>query len=169
MIGGPSPSRNRLIVLGLGALLVVAGGAVALIPFETADSYCGRPLWDADRYGACADRMWVMTGLALGLVGSGALVLLAAFHWRVPALLAVASFALVAVGTNRLFEPLGCGSVLNRHRTYEASLERACDQRLRPFRNQGVAALSAAGALAIGAVAIGVRRRAGGQRRTLLD
>lgn len=151
--------RNRLIVLGLGALLVVAGAVVALIPFETADSYCGRPLWDADRHGPCADRMWVMTVLALGFVGAGALVLLAVLRWRVPVLLALASLALVAVGTNRLFEPLGCGSVLNRHRTYEASIERACDERLQPRRNQGVAALSAAGAVAITALAIGLRRR----------
>ena len=150
----------RLLVPVLGLVLLAGGAAVSLSPFEVADTYCGRVAWDATRSGICADEMATRTLVAVGSAAGGVVLLLAAFRWRVPALMIGAALLLAAFGMNRLLEPTDerwCGSVLNRHRYYEPESEADCDAVLAPRRTAGTVAL--AGAVTVAVAAWPVARR----------
>ncbi len=137
------------------------------------DSYCGSPFYDSYRNGACGRRLVVLGALAVTclLLGLSALAL-AWLAGQSPVVwlrsLPVIVLGLVALGlglvaVHSLVEPTRdrwCGSVVNRHRTYEPEIERDCDRILRPnartAAGAGVGAALAAGA----AIALRPRRRA---------
>lgn len=151
--------RSLLLVVAL--LLIGGGSLISLVPFNVSDTSCGQVAWDASRDGVCADEMSARTVAAVVLLGLGALALGAFFRWHLPALMVAAALALAALGMNRLLEPTDarqCGSVLNRHRTYEAQHEAACDALLAPQRDRGAVALFSAGAIALIAAATARRR-----------
>lgn len=110
---------------------------------ETFDSYCGSVLYDTQSGSPCGDEMrWRRVAVvALLVVAIVAMVLAVSLgrsdgQRRLSWVLALAlslGFLGVLLATNRLLQPAEdwCGSVLNRHRTYEPMREAHCDDRLR--------------------------------------
>jgi hypothetical protein len=149
-----------LALVGL-ALLAVAW-ILALQPVVIGDTYCGRVLFDTR---PCGGRMATSrtSSLVLGC-GSVAMLAVALRHQilRAPmvAVLGLIAALLLIVAGNRLLQPVSdpwCGSVLNRHRYYDAALESRCDHVVAPYRRAGVRALgggAAALALALGALVL---------------
>lgn len=82
------------------------------------------------------------------------------FAWRAAFALSAVAVVFVAVGMTRLLEPTDdawCGSVLNRHRTYEPAIDSECDSLLAPRRAEAAVPLGAAAASA-GLAAVVARR-----------
>lgn len=170
--GSVYSARRRSIAAATGALFLVAAAWLAGSHSVVGDSYCGSAFYDSYRNGACGRRLALLGTLALLslIVGISALVL-AWLAGRPPGdrlrALPVIVLGLVALGlglvaAHNLLEPSRqrwCGSVVNRHRTYEPVIERECDRILRP--NARAALLASLGsAVAIGAgIALRPRRR----------
>lgn len=145
-------ARRRVLwvaVAALGTLSLVA----LLVPAESGDTYCGTALYDTTRAEPCTGTMTMrlvigVVALVLGL----AFVLVLALgrrvgHSRVRAVSAVVLVGVAVtaalVATNRFLQPTRtewCGSVVNRHRTYEVAIEKRCDALLAPYRNWGLVA-----------------------------
>lgn len=135
-----------IVSVGLTAAAIV----LAVQKVETYDSYCGSVLYDTQMMSPCGDQMWWRrTAVAvLSVLAVGALVLAVSLgretrQLRFSMVLAF-SLAVVFIGVliaaNRFLQPAEdwCGSVMNRHRTYEPIREAHCDDRLRPHLVFGV-------------------------------
>ncbi|MFZ9627852.1 MAG: hypothetical protein ACO3C1_00710 [Ilumatobacteraceae bacterium] len=143
------------------------GLAVALTPVEKGDSYCGTALYDTVLGGQCASPLvWRRAvGLALG-VGAAGVVTVCGLSGvgrrerpaRVGAVvLVVLSVVSAVVVVNRVLQPVPsawCGSVVNRHRTYEPALEHTCDELLAPYRSAAAWAAAVAAASLVMGVAL---------------
>lgn len=127
------------------------GLVVALTPVDVGDSYCGTALYDTTLAAPCTSEMILRRVIAV-LCWLGALAIVALIvaregsaRRRARRLWAVGVIGLSVVGgvvmVNRLLQPVRsewCGSVLNRHRTYEPAIEARCDHLLMPFRNAAI-------------------------------
>lgn len=163
--------RGGFAALGVALLGAAVWAATAHV--TVGDTYCGTAFYDSTRSGACGTHLRTMGGLAalFSVLGLSALVVAIvagaprrAKVRQVPILLAgFVALALALVGLNRVLEPTHsrfCGSVVNRHRTYDAAIERQCDAALRPHvRAAQVAFAGAAGSAALAAVLLVRQRR----------
>jgi len=152
--------RLRLWLYAAAAAFTIMTLVALLWRSEAGDSYCGSVLYDTVTARPCGSTILVRRVLSLlfGLAAIGtfatAAVLGAAPGRRILRSAAAALVTAAAVGAlmtaNRLLQPTRtewCGSVLNRHRTYEPAIEARCDDLLAPYRNTaiivGVMALAA--------------------------
>lgn len=140
--GSGGLSRTWWLFVSLGS---VAAATVLLVQkVETYDSYCGSVLYDTQMSSPCGDEMrWRrLVVVVLMIVAIGTLfVAVSPGHDRRERSLAwmvALGFGLTTLGSllaaNRLLQPAGewCGSLVNRHRTYEPMREARCTDRLRP-------------------------------------
>ena len=141
-----------------------AGLVTAFTSVETGDTYCGTALYDTSTFGDCGSAIALRRIVAAGC----ALAALGIVAWRTGAfdrsrrsvrLAALGLFVVSAVAAlvvvNRLLQPTGtawCGSVLNRHHTYDAAIESRCDDLLAPLRNTAAVAGVVAAASLWGAI-----------------
>jgi hypothetical protein len=155
--------RRSGVLLGFAAVAAAAATAVALDTVTRGDTYCGRVLWDTNLGGGCHDPMVARRLIALILGAFACALTLVALRWSIAAVLIVVAGVSCLVAVNRLFEPTVehyCGSVLNRHRTYDAAFQAECDQLLRPHLVEGVSATAVAFCSAVGAAALVAARTA---------
>lgn len=134
------------------ALALLAAACVLLVQkIETFDSYCGSVLYDTNMSAPCDGEMsWrrIVVGI---LFVAGTAILGAALivgrtgqtrRYSVATAVGVAVFFVgLVMATNRFLQPAEewCGSVVNRHRTYERMHESMCDDHLRPHLLAGLA------------------------------
>lgn len=132
--------------------LASASAAIILMvgKVETSDSYCGSVLYDTQMALPCGDQMrWrrvVVVLLVAVAIGTLVLALVRGDDVRrrrvslVIVLAITVMFLGVLLAANRLLQPAEdwCGSVLNRHRTYEPMREARCTDRLRPHLVFGI-------------------------------
>ena len=144
--------RARFGVWALAALLTGFGLVCAVSPIERGDSYCGTVLYDTTTAAPCSSPIeWRRILVSLCFAGAAALVLLLALSCdRARRRFRIAGFVLLAIAfvaalvmLNRLLQPTQsewCGSVLNRHRTYESEIESRCDHLIAAYRNEALGA-----------------------------
>lgn len=164
-IGGARVSVAAKGSILAGTTLILLGLFVALGHVETTDTYCGAVFYDTYRDGPCAEpmRTRTVTTLAFAVSGVGLVAYGVTRHRRraaLPLVFALASFALLLGALNRLLQPTSnpwCGSVLNRHRYYEAPSIARCDAALSSSRGQAVVFVVASIA-SLAAMAWAVRR-----------
>lgn len=162
-----APRRGKIVA----AILLGTSAWLAGAHLVVGDTYCGTVFYDSNRHGACGQRLatqglFVVLATLLSLsalvvallAGVSRRVVLQRIAVMVVVVLAL-TFALVAA--NRALEPTHgawCGSVLNRHRTYEPTIEKRCDEILRPNTREAVLA-SIGSVIAAGvALLMGVRQ-----------
>lgn len=164
---GAAPRRGKIAA----AILVGTSAWLAGAHLVVGDTYCGNVFYDSNRHGACGQRLatqgfFVVLCAVLGLAAL-VVALLAGVSRRVVlqrvavlgAVVLALTFALVAA--NRALEPTQdawCGSVVNRHRTYEPTIEKRCDEILRPNTRKAVLASVGSVIAAGGAVLMGARQ-----------
>ena len=147
----------------MGVLLIV-GLTLALLPQYAGDNYCGRLFFDSRAQAPCDSARRARALLVALLVGPSSVGLAAAFvlgaRRRLPMAVllvgGVVSMCLVLIGVNRLLEPANgaaCGSVVNRHRSFDPAFEAACKQ---PIGARTRASLQAFAAAAVASVLTGV-------------
>lgn len=119
---------------------------------EAGDSYCGSVLYDTVTARPCGSPILLRRVLSLvfGLAAIGAFATTSISGSprtrRTIRALATLLIVLAAVGVlitaNRLLQPTHgeyCGSIVNRHRTYEPAIETRCNDLLAPYRNSAIA------------------------------
>lgn len=155
--------RRSTIVL---CLLGIVGATLAVLPIYAGDNYCGRLLFDSSAQPSCKRALGARTVIVAGIMGpslAGLVVeVMRKSNQRLPVgfLLAgcVITVTLVVIGLNRLLEPtdgLFCGSVLNRHRSFDSAVRAACEG---PIAARTRSALLAfAGAAAVSACTVLLR------------
>lgn len=133
-------------------MVATIGLAALLTSFEVGDTYCGTALYDTSAAAQCSAsvsaRRAVAALCAMILIGSLATGASAAragrrFSRFVAVVLFAISVASVLVMLNRLLQPTRtewCGSVVNRHHTYEPVIETRCDRLLDPFLKAAIGA-----------------------------
>lgn len=154
-----------VVVLRIVALAAAIVGLVLMLtPVEVGDSYCGTVLYDTSTAEPCTTTMILRRVV---VVGCAAIVIAIAvlrawngerarrtYHVAATVLFFCSAIAVVVM-LNRLLQPTTtefCGSVVNRHRTYEPLIEQRCDQLLGPFRvAAAIAGVSAVGLAGFGA------------------
>lgn len=150
----PRKGRGVVSALWVAAVLSIGAGlAVALTPVDAGDTYCGTALYDTVTVAPCGTTMMWRRILAAGLVGVALVIVVVNSavttdvshrRWRVLAGVFIALTAVAALATmNRLLQPARgewCGSLVNRHRTYEPAIEHRCDELLASHRNGAVVA-----------------------------
>lgn len=155
----------RIGLYAAAAAFTIATIVVLLWRSEAGDSYCGSVLYDTVTARPCGSPILLRRVLSLlfGIAGMATFAtasILGAARGR-RALRSVASALVIAAAVgalvvlNRLLQPTRaewCGSVLNRHRTYEAVIESRCDELLAPYRNTAIVV----GVLAVASLAAGV-------------
>ena len=160
------PSSVKTIYSWVLAVIFAVIGLLALmIPVEVGDSYCGAVLYDTSTSEPCTSAMqWrrvvvIISGLVLvSIVLRQAWVGSTGRRFSRVAACIFLAISLVAflVTLNRLLQPIQsewCGSVVNRHRTYEAALERRCDDLLAPYWRAAIGA----GIVGMVSVFLGIR------------
>jgi len=163
-------ARWRGITAATGTLLLALAAWLAGNHATVGDTYCGSPFYDSYRNGRCGDRLAVLGTLAVTclVVGLSALVLAwlggqssTAWLRTLPVIvLGLLALSLGLVAVHSMVDPTRhrwCGSVVNRHRTYEPDIERDCDRILRP--NVKTAAGAGLGASLATGAAIALRPR----------
>jgi hypothetical protein len=165
---------RRWVLAGIGVAFLAASLVAANLRFTHADTYCGAVFSDRDWGFVCRDSMTRAATASGALFVLGVVALLGAATMGRSGrdrMLAATSFGLALLGglfligsVNRLVEPTDedwCGSVLNRHRYYDAEKEHQCDAVLEPeVRRASVAGVLGVAAMA-GAVVVDRRRRRG--------
>jgi len=164
-------ARRRVRTASTGAALLGIGAVAAGAHLVVGDTYCGTVFYDSNRHGACGDRLATQATVValLGFLGLAAIAVAALSNVprsvvlrRIGMLaLSVIAAGLALVAANRALEPSDeayCGSVLNRHRTYEAAFEQRCDDVLRPAAEAALLAAIVSAMVAGGAVVLGFRR-----------
>ena len=164
--------RLRSALWVSAATLAAAALVIALWRVESGDTYCGTALYDTVTARPCSSSLlWrrVLSGLCAGgavvAVFAAALVGADRVQRRLRAVsvgLACVASAAALVAVNRLLQPTRsdyCGSVLNRHHTYDTAIEDRCNHLLAPYRATAVVALVVA-VIALGwGVVLAVRSR----------
>lgn len=146
----------------MGVLLIV-GLALALVPQYVGDNYCGRLFFDSRAQAPCDSARGARALLVALLVGPSSIGLAAVMVLRTKRRLPIAvlivggavSMCLVLIGLNRLLEPTegaSCGSVVNRHRSFDSAFESACKQ---PIDARTRASLQAFAGAAVASVLTG--------------
>lgn len=157
--------RLRVALYAASGVLAIIAVLVLLWRAEGGDSACGSALYDTVSSGPCSSPITLRRVLAvIASVLSVSCLATAALPGvrsrvrllRIAALeLLVSSAVGLLVTANRLLQPTRaeyCGSVVNRHHTYDAAIESRCNELLAPLRNTAITV----GALSLIALLAGV-------------
>jgi hypothetical protein len=165
---GVTDRTLRWVSVAIGAVLIVTAGVLAGHEVNpSSDDTCGQVFYDTYRADTCSHPMAVQTGWTVTIAAAGVVALAVGMIGPrgqsrrsarvVEFLLGVTAAALLLVGLNRMLQPdeaeLFCGSVVNRHTTYEPVRERRCDDLLWPHRRAAIASFSG-GVVAAGAAVL---------------